>query len=90
MQEMERDTVNRKLAIVEALIRPDFRDDVVQWRQRLKRWEREVKHCVPQVGTSMNEAMRVATVRQRTPVELQRHLKLNAMTYVRGTMPSTT
>ena len=43
--------------------------------------EREVKHYLPQVGTAMTEAMRIAIVRQRTPGELQRHLKLNAMIY---------
>ena len=29
----------------------------------------------------MTEAIRIAIVRQRTPGELQRHLKLNAMSY---------
>jgi hypothetical protein len=79
--EMERDTVNRKLAVIESLSRPDFGVDLSQWRQRWKRWEREVKHYLPQVGTAMTEAMRIAIVRQRTPGELQRHLKLNAMSY---------
>ena len=77
--EMERDTVNRKLAVIESLSRPDFGVDLTQWRQRWKRWEREVKHYMPQVGTAMTEAMRIAIDRQRTPGELQRHLKLNAM-----------
>ena len=40
VREMERDTVNRKLAIIEALSRPDFGLEVSQWRQRWKRWER--------------------------------------------------
>ena len=79
--EMERDTVNHKLAIIESLSRPDFGDDLREWRQRWKRWEREVKHYLPQVGGSLNDAMRIAIVRQRTPYELQKHLKLNAMQY---------
>ena len=79
--EMERDTVNRKLAIIESLSRPDFGDDLRDWRQRWKRWEREVKHYLPQVGGSLNDPMRIAIVRQRTPCELQKHLKLNAMQY---------
>ncbi len=41
--EMERDTVDRKLAGVETLSRPDFGFDAGQWRQRWKRWEREVQ-----------------------------------------------
>ena len=36
---------------------------------------------MPQVGGSLNEPMRIAIVRQRTPGELQKHLKLNAMQY---------
>ncbi len=43
VREMEGDTVNRKLAIIEALRRPDFGCDMGQWRQRWKRWVREVK-----------------------------------------------
>ena len=42
VQEMERDTVNRKLAIIESMSRPEFGDDLQSWRQRWKRWEREV------------------------------------------------
>ena len=80
-REMERDIVNRKLAIIEALSRPDFGCDMVQWRQRWKRWEREVKHYLPQVGSALTDAMRIAIVRQRAPEDLQKHLKLNAMTY---------
>ena len=34
-----------------------------------------------QVGESLNEPMKIAIVRQRTPGELQKHLKLNAMQY---------
>ena len=79
--EMERDTVNHKLAIIESLSRPDFGDDLREWCQRWKRWEREVKHYLPQVGGSLNEPMRIAIVRQRTPGELQKRLKLNAMQY---------
>ena len=78
---MERDTVNRKLGVIESLSRPDFGVDLSQWRQRWKRWEREVNHCMSQVGTAMTEAMRIAIVRQRTPGGLQSHLKLNAMSY---------
>ena len=81
VREMERDTVNRKLAIIEALSRPDFGLEISQWRQRWKRWEREVKHYLPQVGSALTEAMRIAIVRQRTPEDLQKHLKLNAMVY---------
>ena len=81
MSEMERDTVNHKLAIIEFLNRPEFDDDLGEWRQRRKRGEREVKHYLPQVGGSLNEPMRIAVVRQRTPGELQKHLKLNAMQY---------
>ncbi len=40
-----------------------------------------MKHYLPQVGGSLNEPMRSAIVRQRTPGELQKHLKLNAMQY---------
>ena len=81
VREMERDTVNRKLAIIEALSRPDFDCDVGQWRQRWKRWEREVKHYLPQVGSALTDAMRIAIVRQRAPEDLQKRLKLNAITY---------
>ena len=34
--EMERDTVNHKLAIIESLSRPEFGDDLREWRQRWK------------------------------------------------------
>jgi hypothetical protein len=73
--------VNRKLAIIEALSRPDFGCDMGQWRQRWQRWEREVKHYLPQVGSALTGAMRIAIVRQRAPEDLQKHLKLNAMVY---------
>ena len=36
---------------------------------------------LPQIGSALSDAMRIAIVRQRTPSELQRHLKLNAMVY---------
>ena len=62
VQEMERDTVNRKLAIIESLSRPEFGDDLQSWRQRWKRWEREVKHYLPQVGSALSDAMRIAIV----------------------------
>ena len=64
--EMERDTVNRNLVVIESLSRPDFGVDLTQWRQRWKRWEREMRHYMPQVGTAMTEAMRIAIVRQDT------------------------
>ncbi len=78
---MERDAVRRKLAIVDALSRPDFGDNVEQWRQRWRRWECGVTHYVPQAGTSRSEAARFATGRQRMPGVHQRHSELNAMTY---------
>ncbi len=40
-----------------------------------------MKYYLPQVGSSMTEAMRIAIVRQRAPEDLQKHLKLNAMNY---------
>ena len=40
-----------------------------------------MKHYMPQVGSALTDAMRIAIVQQRTPCKLQRHLKLNAMTY---------
>ena len=50
VSEMGRDTVNHKLAIIESLSRSDFGDDLREWRQRWKRWEREVIHYLLQVG----------------------------------------
>ncbi len=81
MPEMERATVNRKLAIIDAVSRPDTGDAVAHWHQRWKRWDREVKQDMLWVGSSLNEAMCVASVRQRMPAELQWRLKLNAMAY---------
>ena len=81
VREMERDTVNRKLAIIEALSRPDFGCETTQWRQRWRRWERELNHYLPTIGSAMSEAMKIAIVRQRAPADVQKHLKLNAMVY---------
>ncbi len=50
VEEMERNTMNRRLALVEKLDRPEFGEDTAEWRLHRKAWELEVKYHLPQIG----------------------------------------
>jgi len=76
-QEFEPQALGRRLSCVESLMSPDFGPES-EFYERWLAWERAVEANRGLIGNMLDPEIMIPIVRCRCPVELQKHLRLNA------------